>query len=310
MNVNDFFTQVGDFWQSISIPILFHLIFLALYSYLFGAISVKDRLEQYIKSDSFARTKVILQEFELWTKLPYILLIAALVYLSIFNSLAAIVYNSLPLDFEYSNTDFLKEYQQPKDIIEIAKYGRVQSPYLSDVDNLLNRFLEDYKVKFPELYKSYIDSWGKEEFGKRSVLFDMACLTLLLILAISPRYLRQENPRGRIAIVARLLGLCLLAIPVLFILRYRAEQAIEEQFTMKIFFVKSCLETDSSKHITYTTQELHSITERLNSELTRPLYARQLFWVSGIVGGNKYLESALGRRVLKSVTIVQAQPHK
>jgi hypothetical protein len=309
MNVNDFFTQVGDFWRSISIPILFHLIFLALYSYLFGHISFKTRLEQYIRSESFARTKAILTEFELWTKLPYILLITSLVYLSIFNSISEVTFSWLPLNFSYSNSDFFKEYQQPRDIIEIAKYGRVSSPHLWDVDNLLSRFLEEYKIKYPDLYKSSIDSWGQNEFVERRTLLSMSCLTMLLILVICPRRLRQQNLRDKAATLSKLLGLILLTLPLLFFLRYRAEQAIEEQFTMKILFVKSCLETDSSKRITYNEQALRPITKQLENELHEPPHNMEAIWISRIVGEHKFLEYLIGRRVLKSITIIQAQPY-
>lgn len=310
MNVNDFFTQVGDFWRGISIPILFHLIFLTLYSYLFGHVRFKARLEQYIKSESFARTKALLTEFELWKKLPYILLIAALVYLSVFNNVSEVIANSLPLDFSYSNSDFFQEYQEPEDLIKIAKYGRSERLYLSDLDDLLVRLLEEYKAKYPENYKLGIEYWGSTEFGKRRSLLDMSYLTLIAVIAIFPsRLQRKKTTIPKAHMLARLLCLLIVAAPVLFILRYRAEQALEEQFVLKVKFVRSSLEADSSKHITYTAQDLQSLTKDLKKDLNSPPYAHEFVWVSRIVGSSKPLEFFMGRRVLKSITIVQAQPY-
>ena len=108
MEVNNIFTQIGDFWDNISMPIVFHIIFLFAFIFLFGNFSVKTLLENYIKSEGFKRTKIILEEFELWKKLPLILLFSLLIYLTFFNSILSQIdsISVFPFNINYSKENF------------------------------------------------------------------------------------------------------------------------------------------------------------------------------------------------------------
>jgi hypothetical protein len=88
-------------------------------------LNIKKAIENYIQSEGFKRTKGILTEFELWKKLPLLLVIGALIYLTLFNSITGLMdsVRVFPFNVAYSNPDFIKEYEPKENFFEIAKYS-------------------------------------------------------------------------------------------------------------------------------------------------------------------------------------------
>ena len=302
MEVNDIFTQLGNFWDRISVPILFHIIFFFLFLFVFGKFSIKTSLENYIQSKSFNRTKAILTEFELWKKLPLILLVLALIYLTLFNSITGLTdsIRVFPFRVSYSNTDFLQEYE-PKDyIIEIAAYGKDSVPELYQVDQLKEKLLEEYKGKYPDRYDTWV-KWANDQFVPRIRNFNLTALTVIaLFIVLMVRFFKKNRP-GKVGSFFKFLIVLIIAFPILFFLRYRAEQSIEERFSNEIIFVKSSLETDPDRKISFDSTQLVSLDKRIRNELKERKFFEPQLWVSRIVGQSDMLQKILGQRKLRNI---------
>jgi hypothetical protein len=106
MNVNDIYTDITTFWESIYPIIVFHIIFYFVAKLMFGSLDIKGQLEKCVASDSFQRTKKIMEQFELWTKLPFIILLGCLIYLALFRSFTDLVSSIpvVPFRMTYSET--------------------------------------------------------------------------------------------------------------------------------------------------------------------------------------------------------------
>jgi hypothetical protein len=302
MDVNDIFTQIGNFWDRISVPILFHIIFFFLFIFIFGKVSIKTAIENYIQSNGFNRTKAILTEFELWKKLPLILIVFVLIYLTLFNSIVSIIgsIRVFPFNVAYSKQDFIKEYE-PKDyIIEIAKYGKDTLPDLFKVDQLKEKLIEDYKGKYPDKYDTWV-KWSNDKFGDRIRTFNLTALTIVSLFVILIIRIFQKGRRGKIASFFKFILILIIAFPILFLFRYRAEQSIEETFSNEIMFVKSTLEIDTSRQMVLDLAQTSILEKRLIQELKNGKIHQPQIWVSRIVGQSEVLQSLLGHRKLRNI---------
>ena len=302
MNVNDIFTQIGNFWDRISVPILFHIIFFFLFIFIFGKFSIKTSLEKYIQSDSFKRTKTILTEFELWKKLPIILIILTLIYLTLFNSVTGFVgsVRIIPFKISYSNEDFLKEYEPKENIIEFAKYNKDTVINLFKVNQLKEKFLEEYKGHYPEMYDNWV-KWPKDQLVKQHRYLNLTVLTINVLLIILIIRFFQKNRTKKFLSLFKFLLVLILSLPILFLLRYKVEQSIELRFSNKIMFVKSSLETDISKHIVLDTTQIDTVEKILNNELINCRIYPRHFWISRIVGQSEILQNIIGTRILQNI---------
>lgn len=301
MEVNDIFTQIENFWDRISVPILFHIFFFLLFIFIFGKFSIKNLIEKYIQSESFNRTKAILVEFELWKKLPLIFIFLVLIYLTFFNSLVGLIgsVNFFPFHITYSKQEFLLEYEPKENIIEIAKYGKYTNPDLFRVDQLKESLLEEYKRKYPEMYNNWI-KWTKEQFAERNRIFNLASITIFALFISLVIKLFQKNRTNKFRSFLKFFLVLIFVLPTLFLLRYREEQSIEYRFSNEILFVKSSLETDSSRQIPLDSMQLRELEKRLDMELRNRRVNQSRLWVSRIVGQSEVLQNILGSRKLRT----------
>lgn len=312
MDINNFFTQIGDFWDRISIPLLFHLIFFLLYKFIYGAVSVKTQLENYLKSEKFTRTKAILSEFELWKKFPFILIVILLIYLTLFNSVTEIIssFKIFPFKMSYSQAVFLTEYEPVDNIIDIAKYGHDSIPNLFFVEQLKEKFLEEYKAKYPEKFASWV-KWVTEQYGNRIRFLNLTALTIIILLIFFIKNIFSKKRKKKILSSFKFCLVILLSVPILFIIRYKMEQSIEERFINEIMFVKTSLETDLSRETIFSSSQINLLSNHLRDEIKKGKYFDPpSIWISRIVGSNHQLEYLLGHRKLRNIKTINDNIYK
>lgn len=300
MNVNNIYSDITSFWDSIYPIILFHIIFYFTYRFVFGNFSLKSELEKYTTSDNFERTKKLFQQFELWTKLPFILLISALIYLALFNSLTSFVSSVkiFPFTFTYSTQEFMKEYVVKEDLTDIAKYSNDTTGNYYKIDQMRAKYLDEYKVKYPERYESWV-GWAEKSFIKRLRYLHLAQLLIILMTFLFFRLIAR-NKEKRFKIILRFIMVFTLSLPILFILRYQTEQKVEERFVNEIVFVKNELTTDNSFKQIWSERQIESVERKWDNEKKHNNLRNDLFWISRYVERSKFLEAILGRRKLHS----------
>lgn len=309
MNVNDIYSDITSFWESIYPIILFHIVFYLIYRFIFGNISIKSQLENYVASNSFERTKKILQEFELWTKLPFIILISALIYLALFNSATNIISSVrfFPFDFTYSNTEFMREYVVKEDLTDIAQYSSNTTGSYDIIDQLRAKYIEEYKAKHPDKYESWV-GWTDKSFSSRIRYFHLFECLLLFLIVIFIRQIRNKKNK-RVRITCRFFIIFILSIPTLFVLRYQAEQKVEERFIAELIFVRNELKTDNTVKQIWTTKQIESVKQKWDEEREYYKDYNNLFWVSRIVERYEILEAILGPRRIQTFQFDRSRHH-
>lgn len=301
MDVNSIFSQIGNFWDSISIPIVFHIIFFALYKFIFRGKSIKVKVSEYAQGQKFENTKALLEKFELWKKLPIILLFAGLIYLTVFNSITNFV-NSVsifPFGITYSNEDFIQEYEPREDIVTISSYRRDTIPTLLELVEFNNRLLEEYKIKYPDNYGSWFN-WTNENINEKMKYVSLLTICILILVYCFLINFFKKNWKTRLIMSFRLLIVLLFAMPALLILRYRGEQVLEEQFANQVIFVKNSLESDVQRKPVLTTNQMIQLKSHLFHEFNGVLMNPDMLWVSRYVSEHKWMEAVLGNRRLIS----------
>lgn len=296
MNVNDLFNQIGNFWRSISIPILFHFIFWGLYGFVFGRYPVKAKLEEYIKSDRFTRTKAILEEFQLWTKLPFLLGILALIYLSIFNNLSNVLTSPrvFPLEIRYTQEVFLREYEPKTDVMILAGYQQDTSITFEQLDSRRSQWIQEYKTRFQEDYNSLV-KWLDDAYSERYRYLQLTVLTMAVLVLLMLNNLRRKGVKRKGRSVFRLILVLILGAGVAFVFRYRCEQAIEMGYAQGITFDLNCLRADTSKKLLGRT-ELLAVWHNLDNQRTSGMsWHPERIWVSRYVAESPVLRQLLGQ---------------
>jgi hypothetical protein len=300
MNVNDLFGQIGDFWDSISIPILFHLIFWGLYIFIFGRYSLRNAIDNYIKSPGFTQTKKILEEFELWKKLPFILGLLGLIYFSVFNNLANVLTapRVFPMDVSYTQAAFMEEYQAKDEILFIASYQPDSTANSTRLDEFQEQLVQEYKTKFPDDYRRWV-KWADDEFGKRYRYLQLSILTLAVLIFFYFRNMFQKKREHKVKSTLKFILVLMMGLSAVFIFRYRAEQAIEERFGNQLVFVANSLRGDSTKIQKLTGAKMTFLKDKLDRESVEGHFVSvSSIWVSRWVEQCPILEFFLGRRRL------------
>lgn len=248
MNINDLFNQIGKFWESISVPILFHILFFFCYWFIFGRPALKSRLLAYVASPSFERTKKILLEFGLWTKLPLIFCILILIYLSVFNNIAHLVAlpNAFPLRVSYVEPDFLGEFRDKDALADIARYQPDSVVTLVMLNQFKQHLLQEYKVRYSDDYNQGV-SWISDQFPKIYRYLELSVLTIFLITVLFFIRLFRKGTRRRGSLFLRYLLFFLIGSVVVLVFRYKIEQNIEERFCSEVYFVASALKADVNR---------------------------------------------------------------
>jgi hypothetical protein len=304
MNINEVYTQFMEFWNKIFLIILFHIIFVFVYKFVFGEFPIKIKLENYIESNQFNRTKKILKDFELWSKLPFIILFLFLFYLTFFNCLTNGIYSMkiFPINMRCQYYAFINDYKPVDDIKFIAKYSKDSTINLSKTDNLKNNLLEEYKIKNPEQYSIWIKWLDKQTFNRKKHLVLLIILQIILLIFLCRKLIKTKIKRK--AIIFRYLFILIISFPLLFYFRYRTEQSIEQKYSNEVFFIKNSLASDNTKTVSLSKSAIAYLNKNIDIELSLKLGSYS-FWVSKMVENNKMLSRIFGTRKLMDSKIGQ-----
>jgi hypothetical protein len=299
MDVNSILSDIRSFWNTISVPIVFHFIFYFVYCLLHKPISVKARLETLVASNGFARTKKLLQEFELWSKFPWLLLIAILFYLTMVNILIEVMTspNIYPLKVSYSSTDFIREYPDSEAIRNIAHYGKTTNPSAHDIDNIRLNLLDYYQLKYKERYQSWVQ-WRQDDFAKISKYYHYSFLTFLLTVTLFIFHIYPQS-KGRIRAVGRFSLVCLGFVISLFVQLHKYEQAIENEFAASVNFVNNSLKVDNDRKMILDSAQLPAVDSAVMRELNFPVRNKP-FWISRWLQNKSFFTMWLGERTLRT----------
>jgi hypothetical protein len=248
MNPNDFYSDVASFWSRIAPILFFHLAVLAALRYIgrvrFG---VRERIEQAMQGETYQRRKAVLAEFNLWTKLPYLAIVAALIYLVLFQSVVdwATGLRGTPLSISYSEAEFWAESGRAGELGDVLQYAPARYTDVGRALEVKDAFLEEYQAKYPERYRSLV-GWVREEYGGA---FNRYRLTLigLLIAVLLPFARVSDRTRWLRISAARLVALFAVALLAAAYARVRAEQWLERQLLAETSFVRRQLEIDPAK---------------------------------------------------------------
>ncbi len=92
MDLTQTYKSFGDFWTSISLVVYANLVVLLGLRYIVGIrFQPFTRLNEYLQTPAGKRRKRLLDDLGVWTKMPFVAVLALLFYLTIFSSTTNLV---------------------------------------------------------------------------------------------------------------------------------------------------------------------------------------------------------------------------
>lgn len=269
MDPYDLYSSFGRFWASVSTVITLNVLALVGLRYLVGVrLEPLARVKRYLETTEGARRKVLLEEFGLWSKLPYLATVAVLFYLIVFNSLSGLISQIATTDLIRNTTNPIEIYDArvyPDDLGSLAAYaladqrlsrlvtrGSIDSkqtpkPTLIGISSVEFRLVEDYRTRNIQRFDEQV-GWAWRRSGDAWFLFYQTVLLTAALVGVGVGYLirgikaRRAPPIGRSLRYLLLLALVvLLALPAL---RWRAEDQHLAAVDIQRYFVLRQLEVD------------------------------------------------------------------
>jgi hypothetical protein len=281
MNVNDIYTSISNFWQQISPLIYGHIVFLLSIRYIAGIrLGLRDRLDEWTATAEYQTTKKLLTEFELWKKLPFLLIAAALVYFTLLQDGLSILGNVgvPPLRIAYSEEQFWIEAKPVYLIENVLQFAPRDRTRYWQLIALKEQLLDEYKTKAADRYQRLV-GWHGSEFAKHSNALRIGVAFFFASLAVIVwhwRTKRKAGVRHQVAI-SRAILLLLLVIVYCSYERMRVEQAVEYQLESELLFVGDQLQFDEARaKLRMTPAEFWVARRELVSDLLAVDEARRL----------------------------------
>jgi beta-lactamase class A len=289
MNLNDIYESLATFWGRIS-PLLFaHLAGFLAIRWVTGIRinNILPRIESYLASDTYKRWKAIFSEVDLAPKIPYLLVIAFLIYLTLFNSLLIDSLTFRPVSIRYSELDFWEESRPLDEILTIGSYTKNPNIRFWEIALEKQRLMDAFRVRYPDRFASSVN-WLVSDYGKWQTYYKCAILFLPFVLLLAAVQIYRKRDFSS-KMFYRILTLLVLSALVIAFTRYRAEQLIERQLKAELVFVGTLLHVDPDAQKNrlnelQTAQLRRNLCLELSTRVTRP---DRLFWWS------RYLERYL-----------------
>lgn len=300
MDVNETFEQFGNFWGKVYPLIIFHIVFYLMYNWIFEKFPLRDFIARLLESDRYIRFKVMLRNLEMLKTMPFILLGGILLYLTIFRNVVELStdVNVFPLSFTYSPSKLIQSNAVRDQVLTVMLYNKEKDTiehYSSRPEKLfyfIEKQRDEYKAKSPEIYERYC-GWLDEQVSGNMLRYKLVLFLDLSLIVISLVRIRRKNKKYGFFKIALVL---LLSIPILFVLRYRIEQKMENKLAGELYFTAHELEMDKTQSPIRTIEE---------AETAFPVYPHPQMgflsypvWLSDFVEMNPTLERLLGKRRL------------
>jgi hypothetical protein len=251
MNLNDIYTSIRSFWQSVAPLIYAHVVFLLALRYIAGVkLDLRARLNQWTTTAEYQSGKNLLTEFELWKKLPWLLIVGSLIYLTLLRDGLSIMQHAgvPPLRVAYSEEQFWIEAKPINLIEDVLRFAPRDRARYWQVLMQKEQLLDEYKAKAPDRYQRNV-GWHESEFGKRLGALEIGVGFLLATVLVVVWYWRERRKAGAKHPVSWLRTTVLLTLVALYCAyeRISAEQATEYRLHAELMFVGNELQFDKSR---------------------------------------------------------------
>jgi hypothetical protein len=251
MNVNDIFSSITNFWERISPLAYAHIVFFLGLRYIAGIrLQLRDTLTVWTKSASYRGAKHLLTEFELWKKLPFLLIAAALVYLTLLQDALSIPQRlGIPLlRVSYAEEQFWIEAKPINLIEKVLEFAPPSRRQYWQVRQLKEQLLDEYKAKAPDRYQRMV-AWHEREFTKHLRALEIGVAFVISVIVVVVWYWRRQRAAGIRHAVSwwRVILLLFFAIGFCAYERVCAEQTAEFQLYSELLFVGDELQFDTSR---------------------------------------------------------------
>lgn len=291
MEINDLYNQFTSFWERIFPVIIFHVIALLLLIRI-GKINLnlKNKIEAYTKTESYKSNKKLLEEFQLWSKIPYLLIIAFIIYLVVIDDVVGRIQKTMPepIKLVYTPTELWKNsHIESLAIMTIhmdSTISKISYSEISDLHNFKELQLEILKTKFPERYKSRIE-WISKKTGKSTRYYQFTLLFTLLLPVIFVINARKNKLRI-VNQIPRLLLMFLICFAVLLYFRYSWEKNIESKIFAEDFFISSSLISEKEIPYYYDSDKVHEMKEKILDHYDNR--DKGNFWIHNILRRNSH----------------------
>jgi beta-lactamase class A len=284
MNLNDIYQSLASFWDTISPIFISHVIALLALRWMIGTrLKVYARIKTYLASGKYKRWKVVLDEFQLRPKLPYLVVIAFLIYLTLFNGILLDSLSFRPLSIVYSEMDFWEENRPLDQLVEIAGYTNNPNIRVWEIANEKQKFVDKFRERYPGRFSSSIN-WLLSTYGKWLTWYKCAIVFLILVPAIAFVVSYKKKTLSRRTVRA-IFAFVILSILWIGFTRYKAEQYIEKQLHEELGLVFSLLHIDPEAQKTRLTDLQKGVVRKnLCAELARrEPGSDRLFWWSRVL---------------------------
>ncbi len=271
MELNDIYEQINSFWDKILPVLILHLVGIWLLNKIVRLrFNLRDRIEIYIKSEKFTKSKALLEEFNLWTKIPYFIIFGGIVYLVVFNNIS----NGLskfyisPVRLIYSETQIWdRSWKRDLAIIEYCRDSTLSRLNTGDLYFYKNQYLEIFKNKYPDQYKSRI-KWISEGEALDAKFYYLSVLFFVFgIIAFIFQIRKSKN--SRLNLFLRYLILFLLTAAIILVFRYRWETKVEKRIFAENSMVASGLIIENKLNVNELEDTWHDIELELIEHLDR-----------------------------------------
>ncbi|MGN6183555.1 MAG: hypothetical protein ACTHQM_07865 [Thermoanaerobaculia bacterium] len=245
MDINSVYNGIAQFWRNIA-PVLYaHVLFFIGIRWIAGLqLGLRDRLARWTQSDGYKKSKGLLEEFELWKKLPLLLIIGGLIYLTLMQDVVTLAGNLPVLRLSYSEDDFWRENKPVERLARIAVYASNPSLEVWEIRAFKEQLVDEYSAKTPDRYRRIV-AWHNDDFENAMQHLRLALIYAIAVVIVAIWKRRHgELTKGKIARVALLL---VLTFGFMLYARVRAELAIEGKLTGELSFVENELKLDKDR---------------------------------------------------------------
>jgi hypothetical protein len=243
LDPNDVYSSFSRFWASVASVVTLSVTALVVLRFVVGIrLQPLQRLKAHLESDAGKHQRELLIEFNLWTKLPYLVLVGVVFYFIVFNSLTNLVgrvVTTRVLRFSYNPVEVAHARMFSSDLGTLAAYAlrdpQLKSivtengqdkPSIYGITRVESRLADEYRARSATAWQEEVDWAARQAWDTSFLLRQTLLLTLIIVVALIAYVLHSRPPPSGTLIWRsfKLMGvLAIVGFLVLPAMRYRAE---------------------------------------------------------------------------------------
>jgi hypothetical protein len=242
MDLNQLYSSANSFWDQISPIIYAHVFFLLAVRFIAGVrVPVRSTWNSLSGSDRYNEIKRMLEDLQVWSKLPYLLIVLLLFYFVLFSDLIGLLSLSRYTTVPYSPVELWVEFKPVDDLQTIGSFGENSKTSLENLSILKTSLLEQYRAENPREYKQYV-GFLVEDLGRTTTYYHLAIVALVASFVLFFFELRRSRGLKRWVITPlRFLLLWVAIVVVIGLMRLQTEHKIEQVELAERFYLVSRL---------------------------------------------------------------------